>query len=181
MKKTIVGALVGGIIIFIVQFLSWTVLNLHYKSQQYTPKQDSILAYLSSQELKSGEYFMPSLPPGYSMDAMNKLTNASKGTPWAVVSYHKALNTNMGKDMALAFLVDVVVVLLLAWILTKITLPSFGTIFLASFFVGLIVYLNQPLTYHIWYETPGQLGYIIDAVAEWGLTGIWLGWWLRRR
>ncbi len=61
MKKTIVGALVGGIIIFFVQFLSWTVLNLHYKSQEYTPKQDSILAFLATQHLKSGAYFMPSL------------------------------------------------------------------------------------------------------------------------
>ncbi len=181
MKKTIVGALVGGIIIFMVQFLSWTVLNLHYKSQAYTPKQDSIMAFLNSQDLKSGAYFMPSLPPGYNMDDMNKLTNAQKGKPWAVVSYHKALNNNMGMSMLRAFAVDVVVVWLLVWILGKITLPSFGTIFIASLFVGAIVYLNQPYTYHIWYETPGQKGYIIDAFAEWGITGIWLGWWLRRR
>jgi len=179
MKKAIVGALVGGVIIFMVQFLSWTILNLHYKTQAYTPKQDSIMAFLNTQELHSGQYFMPSLPPGYSMDAMNKLTNASKGKPWAVIAYHTSLNTNMGLSMLKAFLVDVVVVGLLAWILMKIAAPSFGTIFLASLFTGFIVYLNQPYTYHIWYETPGQLGYIIDAVAEWGITGIWLGWLLK--
>ncbi len=91
------------------------------------------------------------------------------------------MNTNMGMSMLRAFLVDVVVVWLLAWVLVQITSPSFGTILLASLFIGAIVYLNQPYTYHIWYETPGQKGYIIDAMAEWGITGIWLGWWLRRK
>ncbi len=124
---------------------------------------------------------MPSLPPGYSMDAMNKLTNASKGKPWAVIAYHTSLNTNMGMSMLRAFVVDVVVVGLLVWILMRITAPSFGNIFLASLFTGFIVYLNQPYTYHIWYQTPGQLGYIIDEIAEWGITGAWLGWWLGRK
>lgn len=181
MKKTIVGALLGGIIIFIVQMLSWTVFNLHYKSQAYTPKQDSILAFLNTQHLNSGEYFMPSLPPGSSMDEQNKLMNASAGKPWAVISYHDALNTNMVMNMIRVFLVNVVIVWMLCWILSKINAPSFSTIFLASLFVGAIVYLNSPYTYHIWYETPGQLGYILDHGSQWGLTGIWLGWWLRRR
>ncbi len=42
MKKTIIGAIVGGIIIFAWQFLSWGPLNLHEAQQQYTPKQDTI-------------------------------------------------------------------------------------------------------------------------------------------
>ncbi len=181
MKKTIVGALVGAIIIFIVQFLSWTVLDLHRKSQDYTPKQDSILAFLTSKDLKTGQYFMPSLPPGSSMDAMNKLANANKGKPWALVAYHRSLNAdNMVSNMIRVFVVNLVIVWMLCWILIKIPTASFFTIFTASLFIGFIVYLNSPYTYHIWYETPGQKGYIIDAVGQWGLTGIWLGWWLRR-
>ncbi len=181
MKKTIIGAIVGAVIIFMVQFLSWTVLNLHYKSQAYTPKQDSILAFLSTQDLKSGQYFMPSLPPGSSMDDQNKLTNANKGKPWAVVAYHQRLNVEMGLDMAKAFAVDLLVAWLLCWLLIRLNAPSFTTIFLASLGVGLIIFLNSPYTYHIWYETPGQKGYLIESVAEFGFTGLWLGWWLRRK
>ncbi|HWB26839.1 MAG TPA: hypothetical protein VG738_15255 [Chitinophagaceae bacterium] len=181
MKKTIIGALVGGLIIFFVQFLAWTVLNLHYKSQAYTPKQDSILAFLKTQDLKTGQYFMPSLPKGSSMDAQNKLTNASKGKPWALIAYHRSLNVSMGISMLRAFVIDLVVVLILCWIIGKFNAPSFSAVFLASLFIGVIVYLNASYTYHIWYQTPGQLGYIIDYGAEWGLTGIWLGWWMRRR
>ena len=51
----------------------------------------------------------------------------------------------------------------------------------ASLGVGIIIFLNSPYTYHIWYETPGQKGYLIESLAEFGFTGLWLGWWLRRK
>jgi hypothetical protein len=180
MRKLPVAALVGGIIIFIVQALSWTVLNIHYKSQAYTPKQDSIMAFLKTQDLKSGQYFMPTVAPGASMDEQTKLMNASAGKPWAVLAYHKALNTSMAMSMIKVFFVNIIIVWLLCWILVQIKEPSFITIFLACLFTGAIVYLNSPYTYHIWYQTPGQLGYVIDHGVQWGLTGLWLGWWLRR-
>ena len=46
MKKTIIASTVGGILLFMWQFLSWTAINLHSPSQQYSPKQDTILALL---------------------------------------------------------------------------------------------------------------------------------------
>src|SRR5947199_2063150 len=110
MKKTIVGAFVGAIIIFFVQFLSWTVLNLHYKSQEYTPKQDSILAYLNSTGLKSGQYLMPGLPQNASSVDQQKRMEEAKGKPWAVVAYHRTQNVNMVMSMIRVFVVNLVVV-----------------------------------------------------------------------
>ena len=51
MTKAIIGSIVGGIILFFWQFLSHTILNLHKGAEQYTPKQDSIMAYLKAQDL----------------------------------------------------------------------------------------------------------------------------------
>lgn len=62
MKKLIVGALVGGIIVFIWSFLSWGLLNLHSAGQQYTPKQDSILAYLRNTVQRRRGLFYAQLP-----------------------------------------------------------------------------------------------------------------------
>ena len=59
MKKTIIGTLVGGIILFMWQFLSWTALDLHRSAQNYSPKQDTILSYLSANLEKEGGYFLP--------------------------------------------------------------------------------------------------------------------------
>jgi hypothetical protein len=46
MKKEVIGAIVGGIIIFIWQFLSFALINFHLPVQQYTDKQDAILEAL---------------------------------------------------------------------------------------------------------------------------------------
>jgi predicted cobalt transporter CbtA len=48
MKKLIIGGLVGGILLFLWQTLSWTVLNLHAKEYQQAPAQDSVLNFLNS-------------------------------------------------------------------------------------------------------------------------------------
>jgi hypothetical protein len=55
----ITGSLVGGIILFVWQFLTWGMLNLHEAQQRYTPKQDSVLAYLGSQFSEDAAYMMP--------------------------------------------------------------------------------------------------------------------------
>ncbi|HVX51256.1 MAG TPA: hypothetical protein VHB48_13905 [Chitinophagaceae bacterium] len=181
MKKAIIGALVGGVIIFIVQTLAWVVLNLHHKSQEYTPKQDSIMAFLSTQSLKTGQYLMPAAPPGSTMQQQEDYMKTKEGQPWASLSYHNAYKNTMTMNMVRVFLVNIVIVLLLCWIIGKMNSPSFGTIFITSILASVIVYLNSNYTYHIWYQTPGQLGYIIDYGAQWALTGIWLGWWLRKK
>ena len=62
MKKTIIGAIVGGLIIFIWQTLSWTVLDAHRASQDYTPKQDTIMAFLNGTLDKEGGYLLPNVP-----------------------------------------------------------------------------------------------------------------------
>ena len=48
MKKWLIGSFVGAILIFVWQFLSWTVFQLHEAEARYTPAQDSVLRYLNS-------------------------------------------------------------------------------------------------------------------------------------
>ena len=182
MKKTIIGAIVGGIIIFAWQFLSWGALNLHEAQQKYTPKQDSILAYLGTQFNDDGAYMMPTFAPGTSGDEMEKEMKAMAGKPWAQVVYHKSMPgmDKMFMNMARSLLVDVFVVWLLCWLLVKIPSASFGTIFLGSIGTGIIVFLNAPYTLHIWYGSFDLMAHFVDALVSWGVTGLWLGWWLSR-
>ncbi len=181
MKKSIIGALVGAVIIFLWQFLSWTILNLHRPGTQYTPKQDSIMSFLNTQFSEDGAYLLPSVPDGTSMDEQKKLGEASIGKPWAQVYYHKTKDYNMGANMARGFVVNLVMVWLACWIFCRLNSPSFNTIFFSSLFVGLIVFLNAPYTMHIWFQTKDLNGHLIDALVGWGVTGLWLGWWLRRK
>ncbi len=181
MKKSIIGAIVGGLIILVWQTLSFTVLRLHKNAEKHVTNQDSILSYLNNNLPGSGNYIMPLPADNATMDEYNKLMADNDGKAQAVVLFHKHFSQSMGKNMLHAFLIDLLMVWMLCWLLLKINAPSFGTIFLSSLFVGLIVFLDSPLTTHVWYLTFGLKGDLIDAVASFGLTGLWLGWWLRRK
>ncbi len=179
--KLFIGSLVGGIIIFVCQFLSWTVLNLHYPAQQYTPKQDSILSYMNSQFDSSGGYIMPNLPKGSSTEEMNKLDASAQGKPWVQIQYHTSYHASMPMNMFRNFVANFFMVLFFCWIISGYTSNSAGKTFLAALLVGLIIFFHASYTEHIWYETFDLTGHLIDYLVSWGLTGIWLGWWLNRK
>lgn len=181
MKKSLIGALVGGLIIFIWQFLSWSLINLHEPAQQYTPRQDAIMNVLNNEKLEEGGYLLPMLPKTASMEEWEKFMKDAEGKPWASVQYHKAMKNNMGMNMFRGVVINFITVLLLCWILTRLHAPRFSTIAVASLFTGLIVFLNAPYTNFIWYEGFDIWAHLADAVVSWGLCGLWLGWWLRKK
>jgi hypothetical protein len=181
MKQTIIAAIVGGIIIFAWQFLTWGALKLHESQQKYTPKQDSILAYLGTQFSEDGAYMLPTFAPGISNDEMDKQMKVMEGKPWAQLVYYKSMPgmNKMFMNMGRSLLVDIFIVWLLCWFLSQITTPSFRTILLGSIGTGIIVFLNAPYTMHIWYGSFDLMAHFVDAIVSWGVTGLWLGWWLK--
>ncbi|MBK8516982.1 MAG: hypothetical protein IPL55_12095 [Saprospiraceae bacterium] len=178
-KRMIIGTLVGGLIVFIWQFLSWAVINIHISEQKYTPNQEAILQSLESQLSEEGNYFMPSYPPGTSSDDQQKLIEAAAGKPWAQVTYHKAMNMSMSMNMLRGYLADIVAVFMLIWLLGKIPELTMGTSIMASVAVGLIGYLTTEYSNAIWFEI-NSMPYLIDTLVSWGICGTWLGYWLRR-
>lgn len=178
MKKLLVASIVGGLIIFFWQFLSWTLLNLHRPMQQYTPNQDKIMEYLG-QNLEEGFYYLPGSPDGASQEEQQKLMESSMGKPWAQIYYHKSMDAAMGMSMTRGAVADILAVLLLTWMLLKMGNASFQSIFLSSVAVGLIVYLIGDYTQAVWFQVK-TVPDLIDALVQWSLVGLWLGWWLRR-
>lgn len=179
MKKQLIASLVGGILLFVWQFLSWSMLNIHGSEMAYTPNQDKILENLT-QNLEEGSYFLPNLPPGSSSAEEQAYMQNSVGKPWAIVSYHKAMNMSMGMNMFRGLAVDFVAAFLLTWLLLKFASLDMKTSVLTSLAVGGIGYLTIPYLNSIWFES-NSIGHLIDAVAQWGLVGVWLGWWLPRQ
>lgn len=181
MKKIVIGAIVGGIIIFICQTLSWTVLDLHRPAAAYTPKEKEIMEFLNNQFSEDGGYFLPNYPPGASDDVIQQHMKEADGKPWAIISYHKKLEMSMGMNIFRNLIVDMVMVGLFCWIISRFAAPRFSTILIASLLTGLIVFINVPYTIHIWYQTFDLSASLIDAIVGWGLVGLWLGWWYGRK
>jgi hypothetical protein len=138
---------------------------------------------LGTQFSEDGAYLMPTFPPGTSNDEMEKQMKTMEGKPWAQVVYHKAMPgmNAMFMNMARSIVVDIFIVWLLCWLLVKIPSPPFGTIFLGTLGTGLIVFLNMPYVMHVWYGSFDLMAHFTDAMVSWGVTGLWLGWWLRRK
>lgn len=178
MKRTLIASLVGGIILFLWQFLSWTVLNLHVSMQQYTPKQTEIMDYLSK-NLDEGFYFLPTYPEGTSMADAEKYMKEYTGKPFAQIYYHKSSITSMAPNMARSLLIDILAVFLLVFVLSKMHYPSFQAILISSLAIGFLSYLSTSYTNSIWFQTKSMPD-MIDAIVSWGLVGSWLGWILRR-
>ena len=181
MKKLAIGSILGAIVIFFWQFLSFALLNLHNPATDYTPKQTEILNYLNSQLTESGSYYMPRTPNDASSEEMEKAMADAQGKPWAIVSYHKSMDMSMGSNMLRGIVINLIMVALLCGIVSRLKDPTFGNILLTSIAVGMIVFFNVPYTSHIWYEIFDLNAYLIDAIVGWGLVGVVLGLVYRRR
>lgn len=183
MKKHLIAAIVGAVIMFFWQFLSNAALDLHRPAQQYTPKQDTILSFLSSQ-LTEGRYMVPTIPQGASSEERESYMEKVNGKPWAMVDYHSSQEASAGAmtlNMARGLLVNILVLYLFVWVITRGSIPSFNITLVSSLLVGFIVFLNSPYTYFIWYKTPGIWMDLVDALVSWGAAGLWLGWYLNRK
>jgi len=178
-KKIIIAALVGGLILFMWQYMSWSFLNVHQAEMGHSSNQEAVMACLS-EHLTEGSYFMPNLGADASSTEKQVYMEAQLGQPWAQVHYHEKLNMNMGMNMFRGFMMNVLVVALLAWILLQFRELNFMSALLTSLFVGLIGYGVTPYLNHVWLETP-SMGYLIDTIVQWGVCGAWLGWFLSRK
>jgi hypothetical protein len=180
MKKWIIGSLVGAIIIFGWQALSWGVLGVHNDAMKYTPAQESIMSALSSANLDEGLYMLPSAP---TRDEQEKMMKEMEGKPWASVIYHKTFKADMAMPLIRGFLVDVFLVISLMYILTRGGIPIPRRVFAGSVALGLAFFLWGPYTGHIWFQLPWSMikGDLIDSLVAWSLCGAWLSWWLNRK
>jgi hypothetical protein len=180
MTKQIIAVLVSAVIIFLWQFLSWSMLGVHQSEFQYTANQDKVLEALTELLGEEGTYMLPTVPPGSSMEEEQAMMKAYEGKPWAHVTYHKTFSSAMGMNLVRGFLADVFAAFFLVWVLMRLEKRNLTMILVASLAVGLVGYLTIPYLNSIWFET-GSLGYLIDAVVQWGVVGLWLGWWLPRK
>lgn len=181
MKKLVIGAIVGGILVFLWHTLSWTVLQLHQKEYQKAPNEEAIVQFLNGQFKADGQYMVPTVDPKASAEEREKVTAAMMGKPWATINYHSAYNANMGTNIARGLLVDIIAVFFVCWVLMKNTNSTFSNTFISTLLIGIAGYLFIPYANYIWFPSPGATINFIDVLVSWGLCGIWLGWWLNRK
>jgi hypothetical protein len=183
MKKLIIGSLVGAILLFGWQTLSWTMLHIHDKAYKYTPSQDSLLATITNTLHAEGQYMLPRVADNASQEDMEKLGKQMDGKPWAVVTLHNAYKYDMVMPIVRGFLIALVCMLLVCQVIQKFTRQTFGSVFVTVMTFALVSFLYVSYNGHNWFKTPWDVlnGELIDTVAGWGLSGLWLGWWYGKK
>ena len=182
MKKAIIGAFVGAILVFGWQSVAHTVMHHHDAGYKTVPNQDSVIAGFTSIFKEEGQYFVPMIDLITTSEEREKWMKSMEGKPWAMVVYHSAMKGDMTMQMIRSFFTAFLCVLLLIGILGKFP-GSFGNIFLkclgAGFFTFMFVWYNQ----NIWMFTPWEVvqGELIDSLVAWGLCGLWLGQFLKKK
>jgi lipopolysaccharide export LptBFGC system permease protein LptF len=183
MKKFIIGSLVGAVLLFAWQSLSWTVFHFHEKAYQYTSSQDTLLSQIGNNLKEEGQYIVPTLPAGSDYKSMQEFDKNMQGKPWAVVAYHKAYKSDMVMQVARGFLVCLFCVMMCCVIIGRLGSKRFGSIFATTLYLGIICFLFVWYNGHIWMYTGWEVlkPELLDDLVGWGLTGLWLGWWYSRK
>lgn len=182
MKKRLIGAFIGGILLFAWQSISWMFLPYHEEAFQRVSNQDSVIQAIASMFPQEGQYMIPQAAAGSSQEEAAKFMEAQAGKPWAMVTFHRAMKTDMTGAMTRGFLIAVFTSLLVGWIIQRKEKSSFSDGFITSLLTGLVCFFYVWYNNHNWFETPWSVlrGEAYDLIIAWSLHGIWAGWWYHR-
>lgn len=171
MKRQLLFSLIGAVIIFVWQFISWAMPNLHYPTHGYTPAQDEILQKFQELGLKEGIYVLGMPDPSSSREQMETTMKNYEGKPWAVINYQMNNSMEMAMPMIRGFLVSFVIAFLLYWIFLQQKEATLKNRLFISLAVGLIGFFFVPYSLFIWYKSPDIWAYLADAIVPWLILG----------
>ena len=171
MKKKILFSLLGAVIIFLWQFISFALVNLHQSSMEYTTAQEEILQALEASGLQEGMYFLGQPDPSLSPDERDIESKKFAGKPFAIINYQKSMSMDMVMPMIRGFLVAFVISWLLFWIFLQQKDPSLKNRMILALSVGLIGFFFTPYTNFIWFKNPDIFAYFADGIVPWIFLG----------
>ena len=182
MKKAIIGALVGAILVFGWQATSHLFFHYHDTAYKQIAGQEEVINTLSGVFKEDGQYLVPRSNPNSSQEEMAKYDEGMKGKPFALVTYHTADKSNMGMSAIRSYTTALLSILILILILGN-NPGNYLSVFLKCIGIAVFVFLFVYYNSNIWLQTPWEVirPELYDLLAAWGLCGIWLGWWLNRK
>lgn len=172
MKHRLLFSLIGAIVIFAWQFLSYAMPNFHKSASTFTPAQDSILKMLEKQGITEGMYLLGQPDPSLSKAEQQAMMDSMEGEPWAVINYHKVSSMNMAMPVIRGILVCFVISFLLFWLFLQQKNPTLTNRLLLSLAVGMIGFFFVPYTNFIWYKAPDIFAHFADAIVPWVFLGL---------
>lgn len=180
MKKVIIAGLVGGLVIFVWQFISYTVLPWHMMVIHNIPAGEQVSQVLKNNSLPSGVYHHPGFDEGAASEeeAMNAFAER----------YKQGANINFmvyaagGKDpndpmqFVISYLLNALASLIAAYVLWKsgASLSGYLPRVLLVTALALFSVLFHTLMNWNWWGFPGDFTLVeaADTLVAWFLAGL---------
>lgn len=169
MKKHLLFSIVGGIILFVWQFLSYAMPNFHQKANTYTPLQDTILATLQGVGLEEGMYML-GMPDPDDPEAMKKYQEMETST-WATLNYRINDSNGMAMPMTRGVVVCIIISAILFMLFNQQKDPTLIKRIVLALGIGLIGFFFVPYSNFIWYKEPDVFAHLLDAIVPWMILG----------
>jgi|SRR5689334_457148 len=178
MKKTILGSLIGAVILFVWSFLAWVVLPLHTSTMRAIPNEGVVANVLSQNITQRGVYLFPH-SPGMSADkaAQDAWVERMKRGPNGLVIFDPAgMDPMMPGQMGVGFLLDIVSAFFVVWLLSRSTAAAGSYLSRVTYcgMIGIFVAVFVHLVNWNWMGMPGDYtsAQIIDVIVGWILAGL---------
>jgi|SRR5947209_566072 len=186
--RALLAGIVGGVIMFIWNFVAHDFLPLGEMGVGVIPNEDAVTTALqSSLGDNSGFYVFPSggLTPGATKEqkgaAMKKAMEQMERGAAGVLIYRPKRVFNFPKRLGIEFVTEVVEALLAVFLLAQTRITSFGGKVGFVLIAGIIAAITTNIPYANWYGFPKSytLAQITIAVVSYLLVGIVAGLMMR--
>src|ERR1043166_4347759 len=175
-KRIVIGAVVGGVVMFIWGALAWMVLPLHTPTVKEIPNEDALRAVIRENVKEPGFYAVAGWGRGEGQSAERQEQKYREGPRGVMVLHPSGGDPYMAKTFMVGFVLDVLACCLVAWLLSKAAggLASYGARVQFVTVVGLFAGVATHLMYWNWLEFPTNytIGCMADVTIGWLLAGL---------
>jgi hypothetical protein len=181
MKSLVLGALLGGLVAFAWSFVSWMVLPWHNPGMISFSNETVVAQVLMDNATTSGMYILPGVPAGYSkMQGAEKkaaeeaMEQRAKTMPFFYGVVLRSANFDMGKQMAVSVVFDVLAALLVTMLVMRTGGMTYAGRVMFIVTVALAAAVMCVLPNWVWWHYPTTVVVVgmADVVIGWFLAGL---------
>ena len=179
MTRILIASVVGAVVYFVWQMLTWMVIPLHGPTVSGLPNESAIRDAIIQQELESGVYIVPFGSDEEMMDPESQFSQRHVAGPLLSIFYHQdgmepMMTSTLVRGAAIDFLSVGLASLLLSLVSDAKRLSTYVARvgFVTS--LGVFLGLTGHVAYYNWMHFPADYTamFVVDAVVGWFLVGL---------
>lgn len=177
MSKLIIASIVGGIILFVWGWLTWSLIPIHNASISNIDNEEAVVSAMHVNMDKKGVYVFPGIPTSQDQAAMDEYTQKMQQGPIGMIIYDpEGSDPMMPSQMIVGLLLTIISSFFTAWFLSRSMAAASTYIARVAFcgMLGVFISIVSHLTNWNWmgYPIDYTMSWILDSVIGWLLAGL---------